>query len=170
MISLDHVIEVALLIFVAYLGGCSLGYGLHIALRQATRPRGRILRPAPVIAPVAAPSPARRLAGLGARDEQVSVLPLQQVQRPPELPAPRQSGPDDLKRIKGIGPKTEAALNDLGIYHFDQIGAWRPAHLDWLEGRIATKGRIHREQWIEQATLLATEISSAAPLPFRKAG
>ena len=40
MISLDHVIEVALLLLVAYLGGCVLGYLAHMVARAfAARPR-----------------------------------------------------------------------------------------------------------------------------------
>ena len=98
-----------------------------------------------------------------AKAEPISVEPtkLSAARRPPELPAPR-GAPDDLKRIKGIGKKTESSLNDLGIYHFHQIAAWEPAHIAWLEGRIAVKGRIQREQWVEQATLLLTELRAAS--------
>lgn len=70
--------------------------------------------------------------------------------------------PDDLKKIKGIGQKTESSLNELGIYQFAQIAAWGPDHIDWLEGRVAVRNRIRREQWVEQATLLATAPLSAA--------
>jgi len=42
--------------------------------------------------------------------------------KPETLTAARAGGADDLKRISGVGPKLEGVLNDLGFYHFDQIG------------------------------------------------
>ena len=44
--------------------------------------------------------------------------------RPLALEAPRGSGPDDLQRIKGVGPVNEKRLHELGVFHFDQIAAW----------------------------------------------
>ena len=62
---------------------------------------------------------------------------------------------DDLKRIKGIGPKNEDALNELGIHTFAQIAAWTPENIDWVEDFMSFPGRIQRENWIEQAIMLA---------------
>jgi NADH-quinone oxidoreductase subunit E len=62
---------------------------------------------------------------------------------------------DDLKRIKGIGPVNEKALNELGIYKFSQIAAWTPANVDWVEDFMSFPGRIEREDWIAQARTLA---------------
>ena len=62
---------------------------------------------------------------------------------------------DDLKRIKGIGPKNEEQLNELGIYAFAQIASWTDANIDWVEGYLSFGGRIEREDWIVQATTLA---------------
>ena len=174
MITVDHVIEVALLMLLAYLAGCMLGYGAHVATRAfAARPRFETRLQAQVVASVSkeataagAPAPrsaARRLAGAVEREmaEPAPKAASPTQQRPPDLPAPRGGKPDDLKKIKGIGQKTESALNDLGVYHHDQIATWTSAHVDWLEGRIAVKGRIRREQWVEQAILLVT---STAPV------
>jgi len=63
---------------------------------------------------------------------------------------------DDLKRIKGIGPKNEDALNELGIYTFKQIAEWTPENVDWVEDFMSFPGRIEREDWIGQAKTLAT--------------
>ncbi|MCR9196327.1 MAG: NADH-quinone oxidoreductase subunit NuoE [Hyphomonas sp.] len=63
---------------------------------------------------------------------------------------------DDLKRIKGIGPVNEKALNELGIYKFSQIAAWTPANVDWVEDFMSFPGRIEREDWIAQAKTLST--------------
>ncbi|MEM7238646.1 MAG: hypothetical protein AAF501_12610, partial [Pseudomonadota bacterium] len=45
---------------------------------------------------------------------------------PAQLDAPRGNA-DNLRKIKGIGPKLEKSLNSLGIYHFDQIAGWGEA-------------------------------------------
>lgn len=175
MIALDHAIEVALLILVAYLVGCVLGYAAHMAVRSlAARPRfdSKSRAEAAAIAQQATafgqPTPAkrsaaRRLAGAVEREDAASqpVPPVQAAQRPAELPGPRGGEADDLKQIKGIGAKTESALNDLGVYHLDQIAKWTSSNIDWLEGRVAVKGRIRREQWVEQAILLVTATSAA---------
>ncbi|MEM7768447.1 MAG: NADH-quinone oxidoreductase subunit NuoE [Pseudomonadota bacterium] len=63
---------------------------------------------------------------------------------------------DDLKRIKGVGPKNEDQLNALGIFTFAQIAAWTDANIDWVEGYLSFPGRIGREDWIGQAGLLAS--------------
>ena len=38
-------------------------------------------------------------------------------------------GADDLKKIKGVGPKLEAMLHGMGFYHFDQIANWTAAEV-----------------------------------------
>jgi len=85
---------------------------------------------------------------------------------PAILAAPREGGADDLKLLKGVGPKLEGMLNDLGIYHYDQIAAWTEAEIAWVDTRLAFKGRVERDGWIEQAKQLAageeTEFSKRA--------
>lgn len=64
--------------------------------------------------------------------------------------------PDDLRRIKGIGPKLEALLHELGVTRFDQIAAWEAAELAAIDARLGSfQGRPERDQWQEQARLLA---------------
>ena len=55
------------------------------------------------------------------------------VPRPVSLTAPRSGGADNLKQIKGIGPKIEASLQAMGIYHLDQIAGWSKTNIDWVE-------------------------------------
>lgn len=79
------------------------------------------------------------------------------VARPAALSAARAEGADDLKKIKGIGPKLEQLCNSLGIYHFDQIGGWSAAEVAWLDDNLqGFKGRVTRDSWVEQAGLLAS--------------
>jgi|GEM_PF-1249674 len=76
--------------------------------------------------------------------------------KPMTLDAPRGGKADDLKQIKGVGPKLEGVINSLGFYHFDQIAAWTPDEIAWVDMRLKFKGRIERDGWIEQARLLAS--------------
>ena len=75
---------------------------------------------------------------------------------PEILSGPRAGKADDLKMLKGVGPKLEQTLNELGFYHFDQIAAWGPAEVAWVDNRLTFKGRIERDGWIEQAGKLAS--------------
>ena len=88
--------------------------------------------------------------------------------RPATLDGPRDSAPDDLKMIGGVGPKIEATLNTLGIYHFDQIAAWSPANAAWVEAHISFKGRVVRERWVEQARILARGGVTEAAEKYRR--
>ncbi len=74
---------------------------------------------------------------------------------PHTMTAPRRAGRDDLKRISGIGPQLEGVLNSLGFWHFDQIAAWGPGEIAWVDSRIRFKGRIARHGWVAQARDLA---------------
>lgn len=69
-----------------------------------------------------------------------------------------QSGADDLSRIKGVGPKLVTLLNTLGVTRFDQIASWSEADIDAIDGQLGRfEGRIRRDNWIEQAKLLAAD-------------
>jgi predicted flap endonuclease-1-like 5' DNA nuclease len=54
---------------------------------------------------------------------------------PPLLDAPRGGTPDDLTTLAGVGPKLAASLNEVGIYHFDQIAALNEDGIAWLDDR-----------------------------------
>ena len=76
--------------------------------------------------------------------------------KPATLAAAREGGADDLKRIKGIGPKLEKLCNTMGFFHFDQIAAWTPDEMAWVNANLeGFKGRATRDKWIDQAKLLA---------------
>lgn len=77
-------------------------------------------------------------------------------EKPKTMSAPRETGADDLTRIKGIGPKLETMLHGMGFYHFDQIAAWSAAEVAWVDENLeGFKGRVSRDDWVSQATLLA---------------
>jgi len=71
------------------------------------------------------------------------------------LQAPRDGKGDNLTRIKGIGPVNETKLNAHGIFHFDQIAAWKASDVKEAEAYLAFDGRIKREAWVKQAKQLA---------------
>ncbi|SLN59393.1 50S ribosomal protein L21 [Roseisalinus antarcticus] len=69
----------------------------------------------------------------------------------------REGGADDLKKISGVGPKLEGLLNSNGVFHFDQIAAWGPEEIVYMDDLLSFKGRIERDNWIAQATEFAAE-------------
>ena len=78
--------------------------------------------------------------------------------RPAALEAPLSGTPDDLKRIKGIGPKLETLCHRLGFYHFSQIAAWTPEEVGWVDAHLEEfKGRVTRDDWVAQAKVLAED-------------
>ncbi|WP_417689530.1 NADH-quinone oxidoreductase subunit E [Roseibium sp.] len=79
------------------------------------------------------------------------------AEKAPELLKEARGGKaDDLKQLKGVGPKLEATLNELGFFHFDQVAAWTAEEVAWVDSRLKFKGRIERDGWIEQAKTLAS--------------
>ena len=76
--------------------------------------------------------------------------------RPEGLSAARGGKPDNLKEIKGIGPKLEKLCFKLGFYHFDQIAAWTSDEIAWVDANLeGFKGRVSRDEWVAQAKILA---------------
>lgn len=105
---------------------------------EPARPVIDVARPVAFTAPEPAPAPVAAPGG----------------ERPAVAPATGE--PDDLRRIKGIGPKLAALLTSLGVTRFDQIAAWTEADIaevDRFLGGFA--GRIARDSWVEQAGYLA---------------
>lgn len=84
-----------------------------------------------------------------------SLLP-EPATAPVLLDAPTQGAPDDLKRLRGVGPKVQRLLNQLGVYYFWQIAAWKPEHVRYVERHLLQlRGRIERDEWCQQAAALA---------------
>lgn len=214
MNSIPHIIEVALLLLVAFLLGCIIGWFLRAKIFKKRRqsPSSEVassvvesettiiekvsdiaekpakLTPKAAVADVKeAPKPAStspKLNVVASKPRKASIAksptaktssPKSAVEKsasgansrssdsagentgkpeagkPEALSAPRSGGKDDLKKIKGVGPKLENTLNGLGIYHFDQIAKWKRAEIDWVDDYLSFKGRIERDAWISQA-------------------
>lgn len=97
--------------------------------------------------------------------------------KPVQLDAPNNGKADDLKRIKGVGPRMEQMCNMLGFWHYDQIAHWTSDEVAWVDENLqGFKGRVTRDDWVPQAKILAaggeTEFSKeqdAAALAAKKA-
>ena len=172
-------LEIGLLAALAYFIGLSIGGGARSLLpAPATAPmkptpvvvRGRPRdekataanpSPAPKSSPVPIaaapnpePTPVKSEIAAAAPESAAKASPAKKhfPGRPPEsLAAPRGGSPDDLTRIKGIGPKSVEKLHALGVFHFDQIAAWNIDNARWIGAALSVPGRVERGKWIQQA-------------------
>lgn len=84
--------------------------------------------------------------------------PVSEGTRPSNLlDAPRGGTADDLKLISGVGPKLEGLLHKNGVFHFDQVAAWTESEIAYMDDQLSFKGRIARDNWLEQAAKLAAD-------------
>jgi predicted flap endonuclease-1-like 5' DNA nuclease/glutathione synthase/RimK-type ligase-like ATP-grasp enzyme len=59
---------------------------------------------------------------------------------------------DDLKKIKGVGPKLEKILNEIGIYTYVQVSKMTEREYDLVDSLLTSfKGRGKRDDWAGQA-------------------
>lgn len=129
----------------------------------APAPAPKSTAPAPAPAPSArakpeaAPKPAETTSKTGA-DKAAPTAGMSDSpgKKPEALEKPRGGGADDLKKIKGVGPKLEKLLNSLGFYHYDQIANWTADEVAWVDANLeGFKGRVTRDDWVSQAKTLA---------------
>jgi len=84
---------------------------------------------------------------------------------------PANGPPDDLRRIKGVGPKLNSLLGEFGVSRYDQIASLSGEQLAHLDGQLGTfQGRAVRDNWIEQADLLARGDTAGFEAKFGKLG
>lgn len=76
--------------------------------------------------------------------------------KPLILTSPKLVGRDSLIKIKGITTKIESDLNNLGIYHFDQIAKWSTKNCEWIEEFLLLPKIVRGNQWVEQAKVLTS--------------
>ncbi|MFM9847748.1 MAG: hypothetical protein ACKVP3_11380 [Hyphomicrobiaceae bacterium] len=83
---------------------------------------------------------------------------LRAADKPPtnEIGSSRRIGlAGDLKRIRGIGVLIEKRLHALGVTSYEHIAHWTASDIDRISQTLDFKGRIERENWVEQARILA---------------
>ncbi|MEL6769422.1 MAG: NADH-quinone oxidoreductase subunit E, partial [Pseudomonadota bacterium] len=100
--------------------------------------------------PEAAPTPDHSPARMVDQDGEEGPAPALYTEAP-------EGGGDDLQRLKGVGPKLEGVLHELGVYTFAQIASWGPDEIAWVDTRLNFKGRIERDDWVGQAKALTGE-------------
>ena len=138
--------------------GLLLGWIFCSELKPLVQPNDTSAAPsAPEPAPVSEPAPAAAPVAQAPKAEAPEVEAVEDAVRPEALSGARNGGADDLKMIKGVGPKLEIMLNELGFYHFDQIAGWSAAEVAWVNDNLTGfKGRVSRDNWVEQARKLAS--------------
>lgn len=77
--------------------------------------------------------------------------PAAKAAKPVAIAAVGAAGADDISLIGGVGPKMEAGLIELGYTTFAAIAAWSEADVEKVEAHLKQKGRVGREEWVEQA-------------------
>jgi predicted flap endonuclease-1-like 5' DNA nuclease len=119
---------------------------------KASKAAARKSAKAPATEPVKVAAPKPSLASKPAK----AVAPKPAAAKPAKPAKADASAPDELRQLKGVGPKLVTLLNELGVKRFDQIAAWGPAEIDTIDAQLGTfKGRIARDNWVEQAGFLA---------------
>jgi predicted flap endonuclease-1-like 5' DNA nuclease len=119
--------------------------------REAAKPVAAPAMAAPVMAAPVLAAPA-----IAAPAAPVATVNAGTKQKPAALDSARGGKPDDLKLIKGIGPKLEILCHSLGFFHFDQMANWSAAEIAWVDENLeGFKGRVTRDEWVQQARDLA---------------
>src|SRR5882672_3194698 len=78
------------------------------------------------------------------------------------LTHPGHGRPDDLTQIKGVPKVLERKLHRVGVFYFWQIAEWSPEDVKYVDGQLtAYRGRIERDDWVNQANELAATPSAA---------
>ena len=84
-----------------------------------------------------------------------AVKPVEAAVKPVVEAAPvKKAEADDLTNINGIGPVIAGKLEVLGITTFQQVADLTPEEAERIDAELSFKGRIEREDWINQAKAL----------------
>jgi predicted flap endonuclease-1-like 5' DNA nuclease len=74
---------------------------------------------------------------------------------PMKLDKPIGGKPDNLTLINGIGNVIETKLNELGVFHFEQVANWTMAQAETFSTAVGFRGRALREGWVKEAAIFA---------------
>ena len=152
-------------LFLAIGVGAVVAVFLFIAFHRKPEPPAQAQTQAPVQrqsaaaapAPAPKPAPAPEAAVSPEPEPEPAAAAPGEAAKPTTLDAPKGGSADDLKKIKGVGPKLEAMLHGMGFYHYDQIANWTPAEIAWVDENLeGFKGRVSRDSWVAQAKTLAS--------------
>ena len=65
--------------------------------------------------------------------------------------APAAAAGEDIELIAGIGPTLKKKLVAAGINGWKQVAEWSDADIERIDAELNLRGRIQREEWVEQA-------------------
>ncbi|MEO9601493.1 hypothetical protein [Parasphingorhabdus sp.] len=113
--------------------------------------------PAPTPKPAPTPAPVAAAAAPKAPAKNAEATKAAPAADKPKIPT-AVGEPDNLRLIKGVGPKLNTLLNSLGVTRFDQVAEWKEAEISEVDQHLGTfSGRITRDSWIDQAKFLAKD-------------
>lgn len=119
----------------------------------AQRNQALIDAPPAAASAIVPPPAAGGMAGIG----EIVAVAAQDTVEAATPPAVTETEADDLSQLKGVGPKLVALLHGLGITRFAQIAAWSDEDITDIDAQLGNfKGRITRDNWVEQAKFLAS--------------
>ncbi|ESW93332.1 protein in NADH-ubiquinone oxidoreductase complex [Mesorhizobium sp. LSJC269B00] len=132
-------------------------------------------KPAPAKPAAAKPAAAKSAAAKPAASKPAAAkaAPKAAASKPAAVPkkaAPAAGKADNLRRLIGIGPVNDKLLKGLGVTTYAQIAGWTAADVKRIEDTLNFDGRIARENWVEQAKLLATGDEKEFARQFPSAG
>jgi predicted flap endonuclease-1-like 5' DNA nuclease len=112
----------------------------------------------------AQPAPAQTQAAAqpAAEAAQPAPRPSRRGVKPAVLAAARNGAPDDFTLIEGVSLLQQSTLYSIGVFHFDQVAAWSPDNVAWIDHYLRLGGRIEEEEWVEQAADLTRDGPAAA--------
>jgi predicted flap endonuclease-1-like 5' DNA nuclease len=155
----------AVLVAVVLFGAVGLILGMPAPQADAHATQAPVLTPSQMVAQMTPAETAwvdARIAEHASAPDPVAHPAPAAAAKPTGLTAARGGKADDLKLIKGIGPKLEVLCHQLGYFHFDQIAAWTPSEIAWVDDNLeGFKGRVTRDNWVAQAKVLAVGGSPA---------
>jgi predicted flap endonuclease-1-like 5' DNA nuclease len=147
-IAIGVVVFLLVGIILTWLGAPSAGTAPKPAAMPVAKPAPAPVMAAPAAAPKAAPAMAPVMAAPAASG---------MAKKPEALKAARGGKADDLKIVKGIGPKLEILCHKLGFFHFDQVANWTADEVAWVDDNLeGFKGRVTRDRWVPQAKAIVS--------------
>ncbi|HSI18433.1 MAG TPA: hypothetical protein VK980_11720 [Sphingomonas sp.] len=137
--------------------------------KAAAKPKAEVATPA--APPKAEPAPKTRAAPKPKATPKAEAAAPVASPTPEAAPAPASASDGDITQLKGLGPKLATTLAELGYTRLDQIAALTPDQAADLDAKLgAFQGRMARDRWIEQATLLVAGDRAAYEAAFGKLG
>jgi len=62
---------------------------------------------------------------------------------------------DNLKALKGVGPKIETQLHTIGLFHFDQVATLRKKEVTWLDDKLVGSSAAQINDWVAHSKRVA---------------